>query len=67
MTAADRETQNLFDQVDDFKWLKAEPSPNWGILQTEMRASEEVWKDVVPGKPGLGPEDILKAAGLPGL
>lgn len=24
---------NMWDQVDDFKWLRAEPSPNWSTLQ----------------------------------
>ena len=28
---------NLWDQVDDFGWLKAEKSPNWGILPEEKR------------------------------
>lgn len=23
---------NMWDQVDDFGWLKAEKSPNWGVL-----------------------------------
>lgn len=24
---------NMWDQVDDFKWLRAEHSPNWSTLQ----------------------------------
>lgn len=27
------ESPNLWDQVDDFKWLRAEHSPNWSTLQ----------------------------------
>jgi len=67
MTEANREMVNQFDQVDDFKWLKAEPSPNWSILDASHRVDEAVWRDVVPGRPGLGPEDVLKAVGLPGF
>lgn len=26
---------NLWNQVDDFKWLRAEHSPNWSILTSE--------------------------------
>ena len=26
---------NFWDQVDDFKWLKAEPSPNWSVLRND--------------------------------
>ncbi|GME26422.1 hypothetical protein GTA08_BOTSDO04431 [Neofusicoccum parvum] len=52
---------NLWDQVDDFKWLKAEASPNWTVLPVEERTSEHVWTDLVPGGPALGLEDVLKA------
>ncbi|KAF4308322.1 hypothetical protein GTA08_BOTSDO04431 [Botryosphaeria dothidea] len=55
---------NLWDQVDDFKWLKAEHSPNWSVLAPEDRASEHVWKDLVPGGPRLGLEEILKAVAI---
>lgn len=67
MTSADQEIHNQFDQVDDFKWLKSEPSPNWSILDASQRTRDDVWRDVVPGQPGLGPEDVLKAVNLPGL
>lgn len=50
--------------MDDFKWLKAEPSPNWLALPAEMRIAEEVWLDTVPGKPGIGVSDILQAVGV---
>lgn len=33
--------RNMWDQVDDFKWLKAEKSPNWGVMSEEDRTAEE--------------------------
>ncbi|KZM22582.1 uncharacterized protein EKO05_0009573 [Ascochyta rabiei] len=32
-----RLVKNQWDQIDDFKWLKAEQSPNWSILPEEER------------------------------
>jgi hypothetical protein len=55
---------NHWDQVDDFKWIKAEHSPNWSNLPVEERLNEEVWTEVVPGGPGVGLEDILKKIGI---
>ncbi|OWO97966.1 tubulin-specific chaperone c [Marssonina coronariae] len=55
---------NQWDQVDDFKWLKAEPSPNWSILPEAEILKEDVWTDIVPGGPGIGLEDILRRIGL---
>ncbi|TVY45464.1 Tubulin-folding cofactor C, partial [Lachnellula subtilissima] len=57
---------NQWDQVDDFKWLKAEHSPNWSILPEDQRLKEDVWVTVVPGGPGVGLDDILKKTGLTG-
>ncbi|KAJ2987269.1 hypothetical protein NUW58_g4601 [Xylaria curta] len=36
---------NLWDQVDDFKWLKDVASPNWVILAEDRRIADGVWKD----------------------
>ncbi|KAG9243002.1 tubulin-specific chaperone-like protein c [Calycina marina] len=55
---------NQWDQVDDFKWLKAEHSPNWSILPEAEILAEPVWSKVVPGGPGIGLEDILKKVGI---
>ncbi|KAM0717530.1 hypothetical protein Q7P37_007382 [Cladosporium fusiforme] len=60
---ADRAVPNQWQAVDDFKWLRAEPSPNWGVLDESERVKEEVWRDVVPGGPGLSTEDVLRATG----
>ncbi|KAJ9499329.1 hypothetical protein H2202_004912 [Exophiala xenobiotica] len=56
---------NQWNQVDDFKWLKSEPSPNWSILPTEDTVPDETWREIVPGGPGWSLRDILKAVGLP--
>lgn len=66
MVATEEPDQNQWNQVDDFKWLKAEHSPNWSILPEEQRLKEEAWTTVVPGGPGVGLDDILKKIGLTG-
>jgi hypothetical protein len=53
-------TQNKFDQVDDFKWLKAEHSPNWSVLPQDQLIKEDVWTGVVPGGPNISLADILQ-------
>ncbi|KAH0361442.1 TBCC-domain-containing protein, partial [Aureobasidium melanogenum] len=63
-TEKDKDVKNLYDQVDDFKWLKAEHSPNWSVLDTDKRIKDEIWTDVVPGSPKSGVEEILKAVGI---
>ncbi|KAK2628935.1 hypothetical protein QTJ16_002038 [Diplocarpon rosae] len=57
---------NQWDQVDDFKWLKAEHSPNWSILPEAEILKMDVWTDIVRGGPGVGLEDILRKIGLRG-
>ncbi|KAI9707310.1 MAG: hypothetical protein M1836_000270 [Candelina mexicana] len=57
---AEKPIENQWDKVDDFKWLKAEQSPNWSILPSEKRIHDEVWKHTVPGGPDLALDDILK-------
>ncbi|PSN62554.1 TBCC-domain-containing protein [Corynespora cassiicola Philippines] len=52
---------NLWDQIDDFKWLKAEPSPHFSILPASNRIEESVWKDKVPGGHSVSLNDILRA------
>jgi len=64
MIASEEPIQNQWDQVDDFKWLKADHSPNWSILPEEQILKEEIWTTVVPGGPGVGLEDILKVVGI---
>ncbi|KAL9101727.1 MAG: hypothetical protein Q9163_003049 [Psora crenata] len=42
---AGTEAPNLWDQVDDFKWLKAGHSPNWEVLQPddERAIKDDAW------------------------
>ena len=56
------ENVNLWNQVDDFKWLKSEPSPHWKVLEESERIDEMIWREIVPGKPGMGVKDVLAAA-----
>lgn len=64
MTPAISQSQNQWDQIDDFKWLKAERSPHFNILSEDQRVAEEVWKDKVAGGQDMKVEDILDAAGI---
>ncbi|KAB2102676.1 hypothetical protein AG0111_0g9384 [Alternaria gaisen] len=43
------QSANQWNQIDDFKWLKAEPSPHFNILPAAERVSEEVWSGKIPG------------------
>ncbi|OTB03172.1 hypothetical protein M426DRAFT_321967 [Hypoxylon sp. CI-4A] len=58
--------ENQWDQVDDFKWLKTEPSPNWAVLPEEQRIPADVWQNSVCGSPSLSTDDILRRAGILG-
>lgn len=64
MTASEETVPNHWDEVDDFKWLKSEHSPNWKILPEEERLGEQVWTKTVPGGPGVGIEDIFQKIGI---
>jgi hypothetical protein len=55
------EGADKWDQVEDFKWIKPEPSPNWSLLSDNDSVSEEVWGEMVPGGPCWSLEDILRA------
>jgi tubulin-specific chaperone C len=59
-----KELQNQWDQVDDFTWLKSEPSPHWRVMSTSERIKDDIWREFVPGGPGLGLEQIFSAVSL---
>ncbi|KAI1771020.1 TBCC-domain-containing protein [Hypoxylon cercidicola] len=61
---SEAEGENKWDQVDDFKWLKNEQSPNWSILPEEQRIPADIWKNSVRGSPGLSTDDILRRVGV---
>ncbi|KAJ5306186.1 hypothetical protein PENANT_c024G06233 [Penicillium antarcticum] len=56
--------EDRWSQVEDFKWIKPEPSPNWSLLDPNDAVPEEVWAEIVPGGPGWSLEDILHAINL---
>ncbi|KAL7619431.1 hypothetical protein AAE478_009970 [Parahypoxylon ruwenzoriense] len=62
--SSEKQRQNQWDQIDDFKWLKSEPSPNWGVLPKDKRISEDIWKNSVCGSPSLSTDDILRRVGV---
>ncbi|KAI2777662.1 TBCC-domain-containing protein [Daldinia loculata] len=63
-TKLEIKSESQWDQVDDFKWLKTEPSPNWAVLPEDKRIPEDVWKNSVCGNPSLSTVDILRRAGV---
>uniref|UniRef100_A0A8H7NIV2 C-CAP/cofactor C-like domain-containing protein n=1 Tax=Bionectria ochroleuca TaxID=29856 RepID=A0A8H7NIV2_BIOOC len=65
VSEAEETSENQWDQVDDFKWLKSGHSPNWAILAEEERLSPEVWTGIEPGKPGASVDEILAEVGIP--
>jgi hypothetical protein len=56
--------EDRWSQVEDFKWIKPEPSPNWSLLDPSDAVPEEVWAEIVPGGPGWSLDDILHAIKL---
>ena len=45
---------NLWNQVDDFDWLREEQSPHWSEIPAEKRVTQERWSDLVPRGAGSG-------------
>ncbi|OAQ96000.1 hypothetical protein LLEC1_03849 [Akanthomyces lecanii] len=64
MTEADKAAENQWDQVDDFKWLKAGHSPNWTTMSDAQILSNDVWTKVVPGQPGASVDETLAKLGI---
>ncbi|KAI0177154.1 tubulin binding cofactor C [Pestalotiopsis sp. NC0098] len=58
--------RDQWDQVDDFKWLKSEPSPNWSIISEDKRLTGDVWSKDVLSNPSLSSDDILRKVGVLG-
>ncbi|KAJ5725891.1 Tubulin binding cofactor C [Penicillium malachiteum] len=56
--------EDRWSQIEDFKWIKPEPSPNWSLLDPSDAIPEEVWTEIVPGGPGWSLDDILRAIKL---
>lgn len=64
MVAEDGQVENMWENVDDFKWLRNEQSPNWDILKAEQRVSGEVWEKVTSGGEHVGTDEVLNAVGV---
>ncbi|KAG2413754.1 hypothetical protein HFD88_002943 [Aspergillus terreus] len=58
------DSQDRWNQVEDFKWIKPEPSPNWSLISQEDAVPEQVWAEIVPGGPGWSLDDILRAINI---
>ncbi|KAK8123322.1 hypothetical protein PG999_003240 [Apiospora kogelbergensis] len=56
-------SDNQWDRVDDFKWLKAESSPNWRVLPEERRIPDDVWQKTVSGSL-TSRKQILRSVGV---
>lgn len=65
MTPEISKVPNQWDQIDDFKWLKTEPSPNFRILPDAERVAEDTWRAVVLGSSDTEVGDILSVVGIP--
>ncbi|KAL7269844.1 hypothetical protein RUND412_007471 [Rhizina undulata] len=60
--AINSQLKNLWDQVDDFKWLKSEQSPNWESLPKVERVEGKAWMDILNKAHGeMGVEETLGA------
>jgi len=56
--------KNQWDQVDDFKWLKVDHSPNWSTMPDADRKQGDFWVDKVAGKVVDDVASILRIAGI---
>lgn len=64
MTEQEKKTPNLFDQVDDFKWLKATESPNWSLLPESEAIPESVWRKALAPSPEVDIDETLRTLGV---
>jgi hypothetical protein len=64
LAESDKPEDSQWNQVDDFKWLKAEQSPNWSVMPEEDRVGVDFWKTTVRGLSTDSVLDILRKAGL---
>lgn len=63
MDETSKQIKNMWDQVDDFKWLKNEPSPHWKLLPDSKRVDGSVWTRTLNDE-HLTVEGVLFAAGM---
>lgn len=56
------QSTNMYDQVDDFKWLRADPSPNWRLMGEGEAIDTDVWLKVDESIRALNLEDRDQSA-----
>ncbi|KAH6623605.1 tubulin binding cofactor C-domain-containing protein [Chaetomium tenue] len=64
LTDKDKAEANLYDQVDDFKWLKTFSSPNWSLLPESEIIPDAVWKTALAGEPDVIIDTTLQSLGV---
>lgn len=66
LTNSQDSSNNKWNQVDDFNWLKAEASPNWKTISDQDKewVPAQFWESTVRGGPLLSTNDILRGAGV---
>ncbi|EAQ83229.1 hypothetical protein CHGG_09633 [Chaetomium globosum CBS 148.51] len=64
LTDKDKAEANLYDQVDDFKWLKTFSSPNWSLLPESEIIPDAVWKTALAGEPDVIIDTTLRSLGV---
>ncbi|KAH6847286.1 tubulin binding cofactor C-domain-containing protein [Chaetomium sp. MPI-CAGE-AT-0009] len=64
LTDKEKTEANLYDQVDDFKWLKTFSSPNWSLLPESEVVPDDVWKAALAGEPGVIIDTTLRSLGV---
>ncbi|KAK4242942.1 hypothetical protein C8A03DRAFT_39886 [Achaetomium macrosporum] len=61
LTEKEKGERNLWDQVDDFNWLKRTPSPNWSLLPESDVIPDDVWKQALAGGVGVDIDVTLQS------
>ena len=61
---SDVETGDQWKEVDDFKWLRNEASPNWSVLDSAHRVQESTWRDVKGVASAEIVENVLNMVGV---
>jgi hypothetical protein len=64
LTDKEKTEANLYDQVDDFKWLKTFSSPNWSLLPESEVVPDAVWKTALAGEPDVLIDTTLQSLGV---
>lgn len=52
---------NMWDQVDDFKWLRSDPSPHWRAEREGGEAESERWREI--GEKEVGELEVAGVLG----